>query len=592
MTLPGIRLATRLTATVSCAALALSLCACTSEGGRTQDDDADDATPVAGSVAVFTPSDAMTLSGDVPLNTWGSFVSALSDALQERDVARKRIVASSSGDLDEQSRAVQDYVVERVSDGTVSDEELRATTLVVAPAYDTDEATARYGDYARTPVADGDGDADAGNGSDDDAATNGTAGNGTQAGTDDGTSDGTNGDSDDDTDAAAVSRLASSLNLAREHGMHVVMLSDTVDGATPDAIVAMADAEGIGRIQARKLADKLDLDKTSADNPKAIEVLLPVTGWQETDDTDAAGTDSASSDSSGDTRSDDAAASDEASRSDAWTDTAQSDGTAGESGEDADARMGAAFAASLFKGVWSVLQPYFEDGKAFSPSGLLDAHSTDDDWSRVAFADDAGDAIASRLASDEEDVHTRIDGVIAMNDHAAQQVVASLQQLGYTGSAADINPSITISGIVENITGRKDLQRNAVPDPIKAPQADATDADDEAEAKRDLDEFNRRWPIVTGYGAYVDAMPGIVGGSQWMTALEDRAGLADDTAAVCAALNDGGTPASAGVASLGSTTVDGHKVPTVSRDLLAVSASNLKETLIDPGYISLADAGL
>lgn len=32
--------------------------------------------------------------------------------------------------------------------------------------------------------------------------------------------------------------------------------------------------------------------------------------------------------------------------------------------------------------------------------------------------------------------------------------------------------------------------------------------------------------------------------------------------------------------------------PTISEPLLAVSASNLKSALIDPGYISLADAGL
>ena len=553
MTLPGIRLATRLTASVSCAVLALSLCACTSEGGRTQGGDEDGVKPAAGSVAVFTPSDAITLSGDAPINTWSAFVSALSDALQERDVARKRIVASSSGDLDEQSRAVQDYVVDRMSDETVSDEELRATTLVVAPAYD-DGAAARYGGYASLPAS-----VDA-----DDASTDAE-------------------DSTGEADAAAVARLAASLNLASERGMHVVLLSDTVDGVTPDALVSMADAEAIGRIQARKLADKLDLDKTSTDNPKAIEVLIPVNGWQTADDDAGTG----ETDASGGSRSDDATSSDDASR----TDAVQSEGTAG---DDDDARMSAAFAASLFKGVWSVLQPYFEDGKAFSPSGLIDADSTDGDWSSVAFADDAdaGDEIARRLASDEEGMHTRIDGVIAMNDQAALQVAASLEQLGYTGSAADINPSITISGIVENITGRRDLQRAAVPDPIRAPQADATDGDDVTDARRDLDEFNRRWPIVTGYGAYSSAMPGIVGGRQWMTALEDRIGLADDTAAVCVALNGGGSASDAGLASLGSRDVDGATVPLVERDLMAVSASNLKETLIDPGYISLADAGL
>ena len=34
------------------------------------------------------------------------------------------------------------------------------------------------------------------------------------------------------------------------------------------------------------------------------------------------------------------------------------------------------------------------------------------------------------------------------------------------------------------------------------------------------------------------------------------------------------------------------KVPTIQEEALAVSANNLKKTLIEPGYISLADAGL
>jgi hypothetical protein len=47
------------------------------------------------------------------------------------------------------------------------------------------------------------------------------------------------------------------------------------------------------------------------------------------------------------------------------------------------------------------------------------------------------------------------------------------------------------------------------------------------------------------------------------------------------------------MSSVRNTEVGGKKkVPTISGPLLAVSASNLKVTLIDPGYISLADAGL
>ncbi len=51
-----------------------------------------------------------------------------------------------------------------------------------------------------------------------------------------------------------------------------------------------------------------------------------------------------------------------------------------------------------------------------------------------------------------------------MNNYIASEVIKELDDLGYTGSAADINPQITISGIVGNITGKKDLSRDAVPD--------------------------------------------------------------------------------------------------------------------------------
>ena len=77
----------------------------------------------------------------------------------------------------------------------------------------------------------------------------------------------------------------------------------------------------------------------------------------------------------------------------------------------------------------------------------------------------------ARLAkADEHASPTRIDGIIAMNDYIASEVVTELDDLGYTGSAADINPQITISGIVGNITGKKDLSRSDVPDPIKSPE--------------------------------------------------------------------------------------------------------------------------
>ncbi|NEG89622.1 hypothetical protein GFD25_06410 [Bifidobacterium aerophilum] len=526
-----------------CAAMTLGLTACASSDGSKDDktsDGTDASDRAAGSVAIFTPSDGVTISGNTPLNKWTKFVPALTDALIDAGFKKSNVTSSSAGDLDKQSRDIQDYVVERISsssntNGDGSDANANdAVTLVVAPIADADDTVRQYGDYVSQSVT-----------ADDDATDTGS---------------GTSSSRD------AVSRLTSALNLARENGMHVVMLSDTVEGVQPDLYVRMSTAEQIGRIQAQKLVSKLDLDKVSADNPKNIEVLLPYTAESGSASDGVLGLPS------------------NGARNASQEPTSDS----------------SAFAEAAFKGVWSVLRPYFASGKAISASGTLDANTGDDDWRDVSFAcakeSDAREALRERLGMKSgDDAHTRIDGVIAMNDFTASAVVKELADLGYTGSAADINPSITISGIVENITGRKDLQRGKVPDPIKAPessQPDDADADDTADSHADAKDVNSKWPIVTGYGAYVDVMPQIVAGQQWMTALEDRDSIAKDTAKACRILNAGDKPTTDVLRSLTSSKVNGKDTATIARQLIAVSAYNLKDTLIDPGYISLADAGL
>ena len=78
-----------------------------------------------------------------------------------------------------------------------------------------------------------------------------------------------------------------------------------------------------------------------------------------------------------------------------------------------------------------------------------------------------------------------------------------IRDRGYTGSAADINPQITISGIVGNITGKKDLSRDAVPDPIKSPENDnandSSSSDDDADEDTSASDKDRdsQWPLVT-----------------------------------------------------------------------------------------------
>ena len=539
----------RLITLIACTAMTLSLSACTSdeETDKQSSGTESSSNQTVGSVAVFTPSDGVTISGNTPLNKWTKFVPELTDALRNEGFIKKNITTSSADSLDKQSRDIQDYVVNHVSAANASSTNDTSAnnaddvTLIVAPVTSADDTTRQYGDYVSTTIT---------------TATSDTSNSDTSS--DDTTSD----------KRQALERLTSALMLAQENGMHVIMLANTIEGFQPNAYVRMSTAEMIGTIQALKLVNKLALDTVSKDNPKNIEVLVPYTPRTSAGSGVGAVLGLPSADNN-------------------------------ESTEPTE--EGAKFAQEAFAGAWSVLQPYFKSGKAVSSSGLLTADTTADDWRNVAFActkqEDAGAVLRKRLdMTSRDDTHTRIDGIIAMNDYTAAGVVTELTDLGYTGSAADINPSITISGIVENITGKKDLQRNKVPDPIKAPETDTDtskeDTTDNSDVDSTVEQTNARWPIITGYGAYVDVMPQIVAGQQWMTATEDRNSLAKDTAQACRLLNTGTALTSSTLSALSSSKVNGKDTPAISEDLLAVSAYNLKAALIDPGYITLAEAGL
>ena len=553
------RSATVFTAIAASCAMVLSLTACATEDTTAHPNGQTTVTSDSmGAVALFTPSDGITLNQQTPLNKWAKLAPDLTDALVDAGFSKSDVSHTTSASLDKQSRAIQDYVVDQLSDKGASDDNgvrfsPETMTLLVAPVVEADASTRQYGDYAsQTLSADGTDDADdKSDGSTDDAAHDST-------------------DEDAEEQSEAIERLVSSLKLAQESGMHVVLLGNPIEGYQPDAFVRFSDARAIGALQAEKIVAKLELDKASKDNPKSIEVLLPY--------------DSDSSDGT----------------------TADSDAKSGTTTSDT-----AAFAQEAFRGIWQVLGPYFKSGVAVSPSGTLDASSDADDWHNVAYdASEKGSTatvLAERLegtessdsSDDKADSIVHIDGIIAMNDYIASEVVEELTDLGYTGSAADINPQITISGIVDNITGKKDLSREAVPDPIKSPQNDQADDDTDGDSDTsDRDENSTvekakktQWPLVTGYGAYISNIPDVVNGKQWMTGIEDRKAIAEDIAEACEHLNKGDKLTD--MDAVENTQVAGvDNVPTISEELVAVSASNLKETLIDPGYITLADAGL
>ena len=502
----------RLAAAAAVLSLAVPLSGCTAR--QEEPEPSDPQAHEAGTVAIFTPTDGLTISQHTPLNKWQALTPDLEQALQEQGFSREDIHVHTSDGLARQSRDIQDYVVEALTPNE-DDPQPDEITLVVAPAVEAGDATRQYGDYVTKHI---------GWNAEDIESQDGKI-------------------SEDDREAEQdAQRLVTALDLAREAGMRVVLMASTITGFTPDAYVQMSDAERIGAIQAQNIVDKLKLDTTSVENPKYVEVMLP--------------------------------------RNTASEDPSDTDVSEQETDE---------FAAAAFRGVWNVLAPYFQDGRALSPSGLLTAETTADDWRSVAFDASDEDAIAAeltqRLGMDDADAgHTRVDGIIAMNDYVASSVIGQLSSLGYVGTSADINPSISISGIVGNIAGRKDLAKQPVPDPIKAPEESDDDTGD------DIERMNSRWPIVTGYGAYLDIIPRIVDGQQWMTALEDRVAISDDVARICGRLD--ADESLDDLEGIGTTDINGSKVPTLTEPLLAVSAGNLKETLIDPGYITLADAGL
>lgn len=484
----------RIAALAICTTLLMGSAACAENEAPQQSPSTTSASNEMGNVGIFTPKDGITLSQSVPLNKWNALTSQIETSLVNDGFEKGNLNTSRTSSLDDQSQDIQDYVVHHVTSDTKTEKyadaqnEAEQVTLIVAPVTDTKESTKLYGDYVTQP------------------------------------------DPWEHETKRTLNRLSSALQLAKESGFHVIVVGTMIPNFTPDAYIELSSAQQIGELQAKQLANKLQLDNTSKHNPKYVEILLPV---------------------------------------------------------DSDNPNDKAFAHQAFQGIWSVLGPYLRSGQLRTPSLALTHASTEGDWENVVFVADKPEQIQNevqkRLTSPNDKKQlSRVDGIIAMNDYVASLTIKELDALGYTGTAADINPSITISGILGNITGKHDLNKQPVPDPAEPP---AYDHDEEV-----MEEFNAQWPIITGYGAYISNLPNIVNGKQWMTGLENRNSYAEDIAVLTQALQSNSNIRA--LSFVHNEVFDDVKVPTVHLQLVSVSANNLKASLIDPGYISLADAGL
>lgn len=557
-----------------------------------------------GNVVIFTPSDGLALTRHKPLSTWDHLVPEIVKDLKNKGFNDDSITTKTSSSLSQQSQDVQDYVVNLLTSlhlenhnnknkqntGNSNEKikkKLSKTTIVIAP-WTNKNGNNNYGDYATLPTSN---------------KTEYTKNNqGLLAGKND----------SEDTDKNILlsqKRLASSLRLAQKSGMHVVMLSRSIPGFKPDVLFHLSDASSIGETQAETLVQKLALDRATRENPRYIEVLLPCHNQKNINlhaKTNSGTNGQNSNDSNGSNDSDSNNADSNSENQNSSSNNNQESQNSGENSSKDNANTNSStqledeFAKEAFAGMWKVLRPYFASGTLLSTSGKLHANSSEKDWINVAFDADNSDAVKTELKNRitkndnllaPSPMH--VDGIIALDDQVALQASQTLSDLGYEGSAADINPSFTLPNVIGNFIGKRNLIKRPVPSPKNSSNKNAKDAQISKEQSEDANDAAnvKKWPAITGYGAYKNIMPNIVSGKQWMTTIEHQAQISKDITEMCDSLNSTGN-LSTKIATKQSTIEPGITVPTVYEQLIAVSATNLKARLIDPGYISLADAGL
>lgn len=559
-------------AVIAASTMLLAICACGSS--------AQNASPSAkaqvnhGNVIVFTPSDGLNLSRKTPLSTWDNLVPEIVKSLKKQGFSSNAITTKSSNSLYNQSQDIQDYVVNTITSlnpksnakNTKSKsaktnvknlqdsakKQLSKTTIVVAP-WTNKNGHNNYGDYVTQPDS--------------------------------------NSDQLDEDDLKnqeeAENRLSSALELAKKAGMHVVMLSRLSKGFKPDILFNLSSAQRIGEIQAYTLVQKLALNQASKDNPKSVEVLLPCHNQKQNVHFHV-GINKRTINSE-----------------DSLYKTPDFDDE---------------FSKLAFEGIWKVLKPYFESGLMFSPSGKLNKNSTENDWKNVAIDADNSDSVKAELEfrlieknSSKATPTKHVDGIIALEDQVAMQTESALEELGYKGSSADINPSFTLPDIIGNFIEKRNLSKKRVPLPssvknnkLKKQKANKksnknknTQDNDQNTNQDSQSEYantivnDSKWPIITGYGAYKDALPNLVNGKQWMTSIENIQKISSDVAKQCNSLNTTGKITQLEDVTIFVNNSDSQKgVPVASEAILAISATNLKALLIDPGYVTLADAGL
>ena len=567
-------------ATAITLALLTSLTACSSQPSSNT------GVPAHSRVGLLLPADPSALQSSMSLNSWASLAKRTQQALQKSGFSSSSITTQYARDAVQQAQQLEKLEQQwssEASENSASSTDLKGNTLFLC-APRVEPVTSLWGGltspivslnssgFHSTPeTSEGDTEQDVSSSSSDYQSENSESDKhtsssqhwdtsrsssslssssdsaGSSKSSDSAHSQGSNDSAADDTALeddeeldAARSRSAELVRTLSARGVRVVGCSDLVS-AHMDAYVDMATPESIGVLQAREALSKIRANTLSASNPAQVLLLVPGNPQNE-----------ASKD--------------------------------------------------FLSGVFSVLETPLQQGviqlvglpEVKSLSSFLDSSAARDFY----FGSDLYSAdISRRLTSLLDDLIEEqggttasnglmkalpfvrsstiaLDAVIAGTDYISTQLVSVLTSKGYQGSAADINPDVSLSGIVSSLSGKKVLNKHKVPYPANTlPSA----------------EFNSMWPVISGYGA-ID-VPSIVSGKEWVTGISDEESVASLFALLArnAALHK---KLATKVSELEGMTLSSRASRTlISVDLVPISSSQVKN-LIKEGYISAADAGL
>ena len=158
-----------------------------------------------------------------------------------------------------------------------------------------------------------------------------------------------------------------------------------------------------------------------------------------------------------------------------------------------------------------------------------------------------------------------IGAILASNDFVASQVGGVLKDLGYQGTVADADTSLSEGGSQKSV-GKKE--------PPAPPEDMGEKAKGEVAEALVKERKAQSWPILIGFGALSPSLSSVVNAREWSTGMVDRSAFASTVAASCMKEESGEKPSPKAVAAV------------------AVDENNFKRLLIATGLVSPTQAGL